>query len=622
MSKFPTFNKWSVAFMNFMKPNSNTLDMTFGNFIKTNSKPLIGGGIFVFVYIIFPLFYSYLNRDISTGKYADPWLLGLYPALTLLAILCAKPNPSSTGWNTLTSGFGSGIIPTLPLLLPSLLIVVFRFMWMICLMVTGNSMGKEPLALIIFGALLIPIPFFGGLGGIIKNFYYYFVKPDESTIKSLTEIAEQGNIQAQLDLAKMYYDGQNTPQDYIKAAEWLTQAANQENAEAQCALGIIFFDGLGTEKDYQKAAEWWTKSANQGYERAQKNLEIMHTQGLIPKWIMPEEEKKSVSDAAAVTKNAAVEQIDEAQNEKNIPGTESETKKGLGILLPIFLLAFGILGWHTGMCFVFLFRSLFGASIISVRLVYFIIFVALTLYAFYKFQVIRHSRNSTQWLGINTLFMGLVIFLMGAVIWRMQWVSPAQKWVTVFENSRLACVKNVKEVLSVSGVTESHTPGSGNILVKATLLSKQPLTIFGDDWVPKHTSSYNHPFSSTVERTELQAGKPQEVSIRIINAADRDYVPALIADGPYFFPEIRVYATNPIINDKNSSLEKDCRITLIKGLTTKPYKAADFGTAKIHMPGDKPEPAPAAAEVTKPKTDDEDPLLKEANKLLKEAEEQ
>jgi Sel1 repeat len=614
MTQFPTFNKWATSFMNFIKPNTKSCVINLSRFIKSNPRGLICGTIFVIVYVIVPMFYSSLDGNTWTGQYTDHWLLGFYPALILLGFICAKPTQSATAGENVTSGLISGLISTLPLLIPTLLILVWRSLWMIWQILNSNFVGKEPLALIIFGACLIPIPFAGGLGGMIRHLYFHFTHTSDSAVKSLMEIAEKGDMQAQMDLAKKHYDGQDTPQDYIKAAKWLTEAANQGNAEAQCGLGIIYFDGLGVEKDYQKAAEWWTKSANQGYIRAQKNLKIMHTEGLIPKWIMPEEEKKSISDAATVTKEAAVEQ--------NVPGDESEAKKGLGILLPIFLLVFGILGWHTGMCFVFLFRSLFGASIISIRLVYFIIFVALTLFAFYKFQIIRHNRNSTQWLGINTLFMGLVIFLMGAVIWRIQWVSPAQKWVDTFENSRLACMKNVKDVISVSGVTESHTPGSGYILVKATLLATQPITIFGDDWVPKHRSSYNHPFSSTVERTKLEAGKPQEVSIRIINAADRDYVPKLLADGPYFFPEIRVYATNPIINDKTDSLEKDCRITLIKGLTTKPYKAADFGTAKIHMPGDKPEPEQTAAEVTKPKTDDEDPLLKEANKLLKEAEEQ
>ena len=165
---------------------------------------------------------------------------------------------------------------------------MLRFAWIIF---TLNFQTREPFVLVIIIAFLFPVPFVGGLGGMIKNLYFRF-KPNKqkSPIESLIQIAEQGDVQAQLDLARTYYDGKDTPQDYIETAKWLTKAANQGDAEAQCGLGIIYFDGLGTEKDYKTASEWWTKAANQGYERAQKNLEVMHAKGLIPKWVMPTKE--------------------------------------------------------------------------------------------------------------------------------------------------------------------------------------------------------------------------------------------------------------------------------------------------------------------------------------------
>ncbi len=645
MAKLPTFTKWSMAFINFI----GACNMTFINFVKPNSRGLIAGSIFTLTYIvIFPVLYHLLNEngprylfniwisvDTLQNMY-NAWLLGFYPSLTILGFLCTKPTQSANGWKNAKSGLISGLISTLPLLIPVLLLLAWRFMWMECLIFAGNFMGKEhfvgkkPLYLAIYAALLFPVPFVGALGGMIKNLYFHFTHSSDSPVKSLMQIAEQGDVQAQLDLAKMYYDEKDAPQDYIEAAKWLTKAANQGNAEAQCGLGIIYFDGLGTEKDYKTAAEWWTKAANQGYERAQKNLEVMHDKGLIPKWIMATKGERNLLDSISSQKKIVIEQSDGIQNEKNTSDNISAPKKGMGWLLPVFLLTFGILGWHTAMCFVMLIRSLFGGGIyFLVRLGYFSIFIVLTLFAFYKFQIIRQNRGPIKCFGINTLVMGLVIFLMSAIIWRLQWISPMQKFIKTFEDERLACQKNVKEVLSVSGVTESHVPGSGYILVKATLLAKQPLIIGGEDWVPKDLSSHNHPFSSVPEWTELQAGQPKEINIAIVNAANRKYVPALTADGPYFFPEIRVWVTNPALS------ENSCKVTLIRGLTTKAYKASEFGTAAIYMPGDKPEfgstvihlpggkkisPSKITRKKSKPKPSDEDPLEKEARKLLQDAE--
>jgi len=264
--------------------------MTFRDFIKSNSRGLIGGTIFVCVYVIFPMFYSYLNGTMWTGKYNTAWFLGLYPALIILGLLCTKPTQSANGWKSAKSGLISGLISTLPLLIPVLLILAWRYLRILCLNFIGTFTGKEGLLLGIIAVTLIPVPFVGALGGMIKNLYFHFTHSSDSTVKSLMQIAEQGDVQAQLDLAKMYYDGKDAPQDYIETAKWLTKAANQGDAEAQCGLGIIYFDGLGTEKDYKTAAEWWTRAANQGYERAQKNLEVMHDKGLIPKWVMPTEE--------------------------------------------------------------------------------------------------------------------------------------------------------------------------------------------------------------------------------------------------------------------------------------------------------------------------------------------
>ena len=60
--------------------------------------------------------------------------------------------------------------------------------------------------------------------------------------------------------------------DYDKALEYHRKAAEQGNVQAQFYLGRMYSNGLGTEQDYAKAAEWYQKAAEQGYKPAYNEL--------------------------------------------------------------------------------------------------------------------------------------------------------------------------------------------------------------------------------------------------------------------------------------------------------------------------------------------------------------
>lgn len=89
------------------------------------------------------------------------------------------------------------------------------------------------------------------------------------TINELQKQAEQGNVDAQLELASLYDNGQGVEQSREKAVEWYTKAAEQGNATAQCILGSCYHDGLIVKQSYEKAVEWYTKAAEQGDATAQ-----------------------------------------------------------------------------------------------------------------------------------------------------------------------------------------------------------------------------------------------------------------------------------------------------------------------------------------------------------------
>ena len=80
--------------------------------------------------------------------------------------------------------------------------------------------------------------------------------------------ANQGNPDAQLQLGRLYYNGEGVRQDYAEAFKWFKLSADQGNADAQLGLGLLYMNGEGVRQDYAKAKEWFGKSCDNGYQMA------------------------------------------------------------------------------------------------------------------------------------------------------------------------------------------------------------------------------------------------------------------------------------------------------------------------------------------------------------------
>jgi TPR repeat protein len=91
--------------------------------------------------------------------------------------------------------------------------------------------------------------------------------------------AEQGDANAQYDLARLYYQGKGVPQDYAEAARWYRKAADQGNAKAQYGVGFMYDSGKGVPQDYSEAVGWYRKAADQGNAKAQYGLALMYHEG-------------------------------------------------------------------------------------------------------------------------------------------------------------------------------------------------------------------------------------------------------------------------------------------------------------------------------------------------------
>lgn len=92
--------------------------------------------------------------------------------------------------------------------------------------------------------------------------------------------AEQGNAEAQFNLAVLYSRGEGVEMDGREAIAWYTRAAEQGHAPAQFNLGAAYLDGRLVPSDERQAAAWWLQAAEQDFVQAQFNIGSLYCRGI------------------------------------------------------------------------------------------------------------------------------------------------------------------------------------------------------------------------------------------------------------------------------------------------------------------------------------------------------
>lgn len=82
--------------------------------------------------------------------------------------------------------------------------------------------------------------------------------------------AEEGNPEAQANIAFMYYCGMHFEKDHEKAAKWYLSAAQQNHLNAQFSLGTLYENGEGVKRDFSEAYFWYAIAEKQGDKDAQR----------------------------------------------------------------------------------------------------------------------------------------------------------------------------------------------------------------------------------------------------------------------------------------------------------------------------------------------------------------
>ena len=92
-------------------------------------------------------------------------------------------------------------------------------------------------------------------------------------------LAEHGDVGAQINLGAMYDMGKGVGEDSVTAFKWYHSAALQGNSAAQYNLGLMYAMGRGVSQDKIEASVWCRKAAEQGLVEAQYNLGLMYATG-------------------------------------------------------------------------------------------------------------------------------------------------------------------------------------------------------------------------------------------------------------------------------------------------------------------------------------------------------
>lgn len=130
--------------------------------------------------------------------------------------------------------------------------------------------------------------------------------------------ANEGNAEAQFDIAYAYFNGEGIERDYASAAMWFKRSARQNYAKAQYNLAYCYMNGRGVPRDYDKAFDLLHLSANNNYKRAQLTLADCYANG-----ILVEQNEKESQKWMAMAANLQPEQPQTEPAAPNTPSTPS-----------------------------------------------------------------------------------------------------------------------------------------------------------------------------------------------------------------------------------------------------------------------------------------------------------
>jgi len=116
---------------------------------------------------------------------------------------------------------------------------------------------------------LLALILFLSFSGIVFSF---------SSCTHVQKAAEQGDADAQYDLATMYHNGEGVPQNYTEAMKWYKKAAEQGYVDAQYDLALMYLKGEGVSQDYIEGYVWASIASAKGKKDAKQYLTVIESE--------------------------------------------------------------------------------------------------------------------------------------------------------------------------------------------------------------------------------------------------------------------------------------------------------------------------------------------------------
>ena len=92
-------------------------------------------------------------------------------------------------------------------------------------------------------------------------------------------LAEQGDAQAQFNIASLYMDGLGVPKNPVLAATWVEKAAIQGHYLALVQIGSMYSDGVGVLQNSRRAEYFWKQAVEKGSLDAAWGLAYLYNTG-------------------------------------------------------------------------------------------------------------------------------------------------------------------------------------------------------------------------------------------------------------------------------------------------------------------------------------------------------
>ena len=102
---------------------------------------------------------------------------------------------------------------------------------------------------------------------------------DPDTIKTFIMKAEDGTVEEQFQVGRMYEDGTDVRRNDTTSFRWYKRAAERGMPEAEYKIALLYRWGKGTVKSSFQAAKWFTSAAEHGHSKAQVRLGQMYRSG-------------------------------------------------------------------------------------------------------------------------------------------------------------------------------------------------------------------------------------------------------------------------------------------------------------------------------------------------------